>query len=337
MCASKFIGLAEESTYGSAGSTRIDFKILNETIGTTRNDYYAETTEFWTPDVKTEGYFTGGGDAVIPVEPVQFPKLLVFFMGDPSSSVITDSAYTHVFKFGANEAVSSSAVKAFTITKGVGIEKDRRFDGGFIEGLNIECRARELVTSTVNFVHSGNETLQTAGTPSYTNYAQPYFSFSSAATMTIGEADRLTTAPTIENFTVNFNRGIDKDHYVLGARYLAAQTLSGFASVSGSMDLTFSSEDEHERFLTAVAGAETGDQTSFEIILLLQGALIGSASKYGIQVNIPEAHYTLSDVNVTGRDRIVQTVNYRGNYNSTDECAAFVTVTNITESYTSLS
>lgn len=334
--ASKFLALAEETTYASCGNPYIYFKILNETINSARNDYFPETTEYWVPDVKVEGHYSGGGDASIPVDPIQWPKLLAFFIGDGSSSGPTDSAYTHVFKFGANEAVSSTGIKAFSILKGVGIEKDRRFEGGVMESLALDCVAREPVVSTITVYHSGDEELLTAATPSYSSYTQPFFSFASTATMTIGTADRLTTAPTIENFKVTLTRGWDKEHYVLGNKKVAAPTLSGFASVTGSMDLTFTSEDEHERFLTAVAGSAMGTQASFEIIVLLQGALIGSASKYGIQINIPEAYYTGSDINNTGRDRTIHTVNFRGNYNSTDECAAFFTVTNATSAYSTL-
>jgi len=335
--ASKFIALAEETTYGSSGWPYLYFKCLNESINSVRNDYFPETTEFWTPDVKAEGYWSGGGDAVIPVDPIQWVKLLPFFIGDGSSSEASDSAYTHTFKFGANESVGTTGIKASTILKGVGIEKDRRFEGGVIESIALEIVGRELVTSTVTFYHCGDESLTTAASPVYTSYTQPFFSGASVTTMTVNNDDRLTTAPTIENFRVTLTRGWDKDHYVLGSQKVAAATLSGFASVTGSMDFTFTSEDELERFLTAVGGTGIGSQSSFEIIVALQGALIGVTSKYGIQLNIPEAYYVGPvEANLTGRDRIIQTVNFRGNYNSTDLCAAFFTCVNETSAYSTL-
>jgi len=337
---SRYIGFAEETTFGTKGTTVMDFRFLNETVGTTREDFFPETAEYWTPTSKVDGFFRGGGDIVIPVDPVQFPKLLVLHMGDPTTTGPDDSAYEHVFKYGGNESVSATGVKPFTLYKGVGIEKDRLFLGCLIENLTLDCVNREPVTATVSVIHSGHETLETARTPDYSAYDPPrFFSFAKVATMTIGGADRLSTAPTIEAFHGSLPRSYDTDHYVLGNPYLAAPSLSGFAIPTGSMDLSFTSEDEHERFLGSVGASETGDQSSFAIVLELQGALIGSSSKYGIKIEIPKAYYTGegSVANVTGRDRIVQTVNWRGAYDSSEACSAKITVTNITDDYTSLS
>jgi len=335
--ADRFIAFAEETSYDSAGSSFIYFKILNESINPNREDYFPETTEYWTTDTKVEGHFSAEGDTVIPVEPIQWPKLLVLHCGDPTTTGPVDSAYTHVFKFGANETIGATGVKNFTVKKGVGIEKDIQMTGGIIENITIEYAAKEPIVSTVTVLGSGNATLETAASASYSDYTQNFYAFHETATFTVGGSDRLDTAPTVEAFTINLRRGIDADHYVLGSRGRYSTPLSGFASVEGTLDLSFTSEDELERFMGSVGTSAMGDQASFEIVCTLTGELIGSSEKYDIEVTIPEAYYTESVQNVTGRDRIIQTINWRGNYNASDACAAKITVVNGTDSYTSLS
>jgi len=340
--ASKYIGLGEESsgysTVTALSGDIVYFKILSESIETTREDYYPETVEYWTPDTHVKGFFRAGGDFEVLMDPNQWPKLLVYFLGDPTTSAVT-SSYSHVFTFGGTEAVTTSGPgpTPFTIYKGVGIEKDRQFDGGFITAIEIEARAREVVGCTVSVTGDGTENLITAKIPDYHMYSgQRYLTFADMTSGSIGGTDRLATAPTIEAFRLRLGRGYDTDHYVLGKEYLAAQTLHGFATVDGSMEFTFDSEDEHERFLSIVGGTATGTQSSFITLFALHGDALTSGVPSMVQFSIPETHYTASEAAVTGRDRITQTVNFRGNYHALSGHACQVTVINDTSSYTAL-
>lgn len=340
--ASKYIAVAEEGTFRTAGTSVIYLKLLNESINTTREDFYPETTQYWVVGKRAEGFFRTRGSFDTLVEPVQWPKLLVLMTGDPSTTGPTDSTYQHVFKFGGNEVVETTGIKPFTTFIGVGIEKDRQIEGCVMESITLEAINKEVVSSTVSIIGSGDESLITAKTPSYTAYAQPYLTFASTSAMGItgsvtGATNRLTTQPTIEAFRMTLTRGWDSDHYVLGNRFLASTTPAGMSTVTGTMDFSFQSEDEYERFLADVGTYAAGDQPPFAINLTLEGALSGASAKYTVQVDIPEAHYTASTVSVKGRDRIVQTVDWMGMYNSVDTCAAKVTVKNLTSSYTSLS
>jgi len=338
---SRYISLREEAAadYGNIEPTSasVVMKLLSESINTTREDFFPETTEFWTVDSKAEGFFRTSGDFEVLVDPIQWPKLLAYFIGDGTSAPAQGGGpFDHTFLFGANETVSTTGVKAFTLGIGVGIEKDRGILGTLIESLSIEAVNREVVSCTVSVVGSGEEKLWTAWTPTYASYTQPYLTFGSASTMTIGGTDRLTTAPTIEAFRLTLSRGLDADHYVLGKRFLSAATLSGMASVEGTMDLSFTSEDEHERFLTAVGSYISGDQASFALVMNLRGAVASGAQYYEVEFTIPETYYTGSTANVSGRDRIVQTVNFRGNYASGTAAAAKIRVRNMTTSYATL-
>ena len=483
----RYIGLAEESTFRTAGTGWLYFKLLSESLNTTREDFFPETTDYWVPGSKAEGFFRTSGSFDTLVEPVLWPKLLALFLGDGTSTATTlvvedcEDAWTpsanvtctadgtatnfkvgtnsakqvfaagfttgvaayedfapvdmsgylylqfwiksdngaaagayqillddtsacvnpieslavpaltaatwrrvrvaladpslctailsvglnavtdpvtdtvriddvrlltetdHVFKFGADEAVGTTAIKPFTTRVGVGIEKDRQIVGCVVESMTLEAVAREEVSSTVSVIGSGSELLDTATSTAnveagWALYTQPYLTFSSAQTMTIATVDRLTgtVGPTIEAFRLTLTRGWDADHYVLGTRFLAAPTLSGMASVEGSMDFSFTSQDEHERFLAAVGTYQAGNQAAFEIILNLRGALILGSEYYKIQITLPEVHYTASTASVSGRDRIVQSVDFRALYNTTDDCACQFDITNVTYDYADL-
>lgn len=332
----KHIALAEETTFRSAGSNLMYFKLLSEDVNTTREDFYPETTQGWVPQHMAEGLFRTAGSFTTPVEPIMFPKILALGLGDPISGSVADSSYSHVVRFGGVETVHTSGIKPFTTTIGVGIEKDREIKGCVIESISIEAVAREVVTAKIGIIGSGAESLITACVPTYTAYAENYFTFASVSTMTIGETDRLTTAPTIEAFRLNLKRGWDADHYVLGNRHWAEPSLSGMASVEGSMDLSFSSEDEHERFLSIVGGSAVGLTSSFAISITFKGGLAGSTTNYSMKIDIPKAYYKASTASVKGRDRIIQTVDYTAIYDSTSSSAIYFTLVNKTSSYVNL-
>ena len=339
--AEKYIAVVEETSgYGTHVTTndRIFLKILNESVQTTRGDHYPETVERWTPTDYVEGPYAAGGDIETLVDPYQFPKLLVFHLGDSTpSTVLSGVVFKHTFTYGGTEGVSSTGLKSFTIIKGVGIETDRRFDGGIITNLQVEARAKEVVGATISVIGNGAETLQTASGANYVRYSgQRYMTFADANTMTVGGGDRLTTAPTIEAFTLALPRGYDADHYVLGKKTLAAQTPHGVVIPTGTMDFSFTSEDEHERFLSIVGATTTGPQSGHITVLKLRGDVISSGYYNEIEFSLPNTFYTASENAVRGRDRIVQAVTYRGNYSTLSGCSVQVTVQNKTSSYVAL-
>ena len=333
----RYIALGEESTFGEAASNFTYYKLLRETITTTREDFFPETVEHWTVGSKAEGFFRTSGDFEVLVDPVVWPNLLVLFIGDPTTSqpdaTGAPNTYEHVFTFGGDETVSSTGVKPFTVKIGVGVERDRQIVGCVMESLAIEAVKQEVVSCTCSIIGSGNESLVTASTPDWSAYTQPYLTFASASTMTIGGTDRLSTAPTIEAFRLTLTRGWDADHYVLGNRFLAAASLSGMATVEGSMDFSFTSQDEYERFLSSVGSSSAGDQSSFEVVLELQGATIEGTYKYEVEITLPKVYYTVSRIPVTARDRIVQTCDFRAIYDDTIGGAAKILVRNTTTSY----
>ena len=193
--AEKYIALSEETSgYGTnvTQNDRICYKILNESIHTVREDHFPETVETWTPGDYVRGPFRAGGDISTLVDSYQFPKILVFHLGDPSTgTILSGVVYQHVFNYGGTEGVSTTGLKSFTIFKGTGVEKDRRFDGGIVTNLSVEARAREAVAATITVVGNGKETLVTASGANYVRYSgQRYLTFADATTMTIGNSDR---------------------------------------------------------------------------------------------------------------------------------------------------
>jgi len=484
----KFLALAEEaSAFRTAGTSWLYFKLLNESINTTREDFYPETSDYWTVSSRAEGYFRTSGSFDTLIDPVVWPKLLALFMGDgtpvstelviencedawtaalnvtcsavadksailpvppgtnsakqqigvdfttgvvayedfapvdistyshvqfwikhsggcasgelqllldntsacvspletltipaltaatwtrvklpfttPSAltaiisvglSAVSDpgavdvyiddvrvmAETTHTFKFGADEEynVGSTGVKPFTTRIGVGIEKDRQITGCLMESLSFEAVAREVASSSVGIIGSGNESLIATQTTAnveagWALYTQPYLTFASASTMTIATVDRLALDPTIEAFRLTLTRGWDADAYTLGTRFLGNAVMSGMASVEGSMDFSFTSEDELERFLAAVDSYQAGNQTPAAIVLTLRGPAIIGSTYYSITITIPIAYYTASTESVSGRDRVVQTVDFRGIYDSSSDCACQIVVVNATSDY----
>jgi len=355
----KYFSMREEPvTYGTEATNATThppkfFKLINETLVPTREDFFVDTTQYWSVGEKAEGFFRMSGDVDILVDPVIFPYVLVLGLGDPSlangasGSVQQGSttAYKHTFRFGHKEVYTQNGtgLKSFTCRVGEGVEKDRTIYGGFIRGMTFEAVSRERVTCTLDVIGNGHEKLETANSTPYADtdiangyalYTQPYYTFNSASVMTVGSNDRLAAAPKIESFRLTLERGLDADFYPLGSRYLGDILLSGMASITGSMDFAFESQDEHERFLSAVSSYETGNQASFATVLTFHGGTAGNgAYYYDMTFTLPKTYYTTSTPSVSARDRIVQRVDFKAAYDLTTNCAAQIDVTNIATSY----
>jgi hypothetical protein len=337
--ADKYIALAEETVFRTATGSGLQYlKLLNESISTTREDFYPETTQSWVVQKRAEGIFRTSGNFATLVDPMVWGELLVFFMGDATSSGPNgDGQYTHTFPyFGDTETVTADEIKPVTVYIGTGIERDRQIEGCVINSLSLEATARNVVSSTVGIIGSGDEELIAAKTPDWSAYTRPYLTFANVSTMTIGGTDRLTTQPVIENFRITFDRGFDEDYRVLGNRFWANAELSGMATSNGSMDFSFKSQDEHERFLQDVGSYNAGDNpiAGWEIVLKLQSqAVIGGSSYRMLELTLPKVFYTASNPPVNARDRIIQSVDFTAMHDGTNGSGQFV-LRNETATYT---
>jgi hypothetical protein len=365
----KYFAVREEYVYRSDSNgtnnrgARTYLKLLSESLNTTREDFFIDTTQYWSTPERAEGFFRTSGTADILVDPVIFPRILTLFMGDPTSDLRTDAnetsppSYDHVWKMGHNELYTATGdltasgnpsnctgVKPFSAIIGQGIEKDRELLGCVIRGMTIEGVSREHVTCSLDILGSGDEQLTAAdGTDNvangYADYTMPYFTFINTTTATINAtSNKLLSPGTIEAFRMTAERGINTDYYPLGSRYLGSVILDGMVNVSGSMDFTFDSEDEHERFLSDVNSYETGNQASFATVLTFRGPAIDLAplTYYEYTITIPKTHYTASTVSLNARDRIVQKVDWRAIHSLADECVLKMSMRNITSGYTTL-
>jgi hypothetical protein len=327
-------------------------------VNTARDDFFIDTTQYWSTPERAEGFFRTSGNVDVLVDPIIFPRLLTCFMGDPSSvGPGTGSSYVHTWKFGSNELYTAAGsgtgnpsactgIKPFTVNIGQGIEKDRELYGCVIRGMSIEGVSREHVTCSLDLLGSGDEALVAAASPTdiaegYADYKQPYYTFINTSTANITAANasntnKLLSPGAIEAFRLNATRGINADYYPLGSRYLGDVILDGMAEVSGTMDFAFNTEKEHERFLADISSYETGDQPSFAVTMNFRGPQLSGAVYYDYQIYIPKVNYTASTVNLNARNRIVQKVDWRAIHSLSDLSAMNMSITNLTSAYTTL-
>ena len=344
----KYVAIQEETTYRTESAVGYKYlRLLDESLVTSREDFFPDTTEYWSQASKSEGYFRTSGTVNVPLDPVIFPWVLVMGLGDPhTENVSANGTYRHLFRFGANEVIAATGIKPFTTKIGVGVEKDRQLHGCYVNSLAFDCVSRELATCAIGVTGSGQESLAAAADPTtgWSLYTKPLLTFNSTQAATVGNTfdtdlitadgtDRLTTAPEIEAFRLTLDRSYDSDYYPLGSRYIGSPIPSGMVSATGSMDFNFSSQDEHERFLAAVNSYTTGDQASFGVDIKLRGPVVGGSFYYYIEFILPKTYYTVSTPSVKARDRIMQTVDFRTVYDSTTACSAAIAINNITASY----
>jgi hypothetical protein len=153
-----------------------------------------------------------------------------------------------------------------------------QFTGCMLNKLDLECKARELVTMDTEWVGLGYDTTGIAQSPTYSRVRPFAFNMMS---VTVDGSPVLN----YDNFKLTINNMVKADHALSGSIYPAKIYSEGMqAELSG--DLFFEDATQYNKFLA-------GTTAAFVLMLTSADDISGAAAgqKYSLTITIPKVIY----------------------------------------------
>jgi len=324
----RFIGIAEETTYGTAVSATDWIDVVSESITSEQGFIEVETAGMRERVKRVPGPYNVGGSFDMIVNADNITKLLKWLLGaaettDDGSSP-TPLAYRHEF-------TPSQTLKSFTmeICPDVG-NQSRQVVGCMVSSIAFEASARELLTASVDVIGQ-KDSLISPSTPTFSTL-RPFIFFEGVV------SDGGNPISDVEAFRVTIENDIPDDAYVLGDRFRPDLTkrVQGM-TVSGDMDIAFLDWDYFKKFYGSATATEPQTSiTPLALKLTFTGESTSSSvegfDKFLLEIDLPKVYLDTSEANFDRRDRIVQSLGYTAVYDAVAGYICKVTVVNENES-----
>jgi len=317
----RFIGLAEETTYGTAVDADHWIDVVSESITSSQEMIDVETAAYRARRYRIPGPYRVGGSFDMIVAPDNIGLLLKALLGSVSTTNDGGGRYKHTFTH--DTTIPSLTLE---ICPDVG-NRSRQITGVGVRSISFESPAREALSATVDVIGS-YEKLITPSTPTLPTL-RPFVFYEGSLTM------NGSTIANVEAVRLTIENDIPDDAFVLGSRYLPGLRLQGF-TVSGEMDITFLSWDYYKRFFgSATASAPSTEVESVSLKLTYTGPSTGGSGEYAnykLEFDMPKVYLDTSEATFDRRERIVQTLGFTAIYDESSDYAIQVVLVNTSSS-----
>jgi len=305
----RYLGIAQEATYGTAVAPTLFLPIVSERIVPDAGLVVAENVASRSAQKLVQGRFRNAGDIVCHIFPDGITKLFEFALGEATTTqpdaVNAPNTYQHVF-------VDQDEVKSFTASIGAEL-LERRIAGCLVNRMEIASVVADQILMATFGIIGGQETKQPIGSPTWPADIDPFATHQT--TITIGGIDK---SAQVEACRIVVNNNIP-DRWGHKSRFEQRIEL-GPTVVEGSLDLAFVDADQYDAFL---AGSE------FSLQLKAVGEKIEATYFYTFQVDVHRCVYA-SDVapHIDRREPLKLTAPFRALYKDKDDRTIKITVIN---------
>lgn len=299
MAGERWIGIGEESAYGTENATiarhmrAIDFDATHEPG--LMADF--ETADFM-KEFAVTGPLVGSGRLTAYARPDVIGHFLKWALGKVTTTQYnTTEMYDHVFE------IDPANLKSFSLTDARnGITQDRRLLGTVIKSFTLEAAARERVTFELDLQYQW-EKLITDETMGTLSALRPFVFFDGAVSL---DGSPLAN---VEAFRLVYNNSIPDDTHEIGSRKLPSIEHEG-VELTVEMDMKFKSWAMRQNFFQG-SGSPTEPQDEaryFTLDLVLTGEPTGVAGRDNYKLNIDLNKLILKEnpVPISRRDRLTQ-------------------------------
>jgi len=288
-----YVKVGIESAFGSVSSefTGLLVTSVNDTVE--RGQMIEETISDYLPRSAYGGALQPSGSIEAILRAVQCENLISSLMGS-----YTTLGSTRTYTFGEPDSFS------LKIGEDSSEQKEITYIGCGISSVDLAFEAKDFVKATFNWIGKDvQNTTSGFAEPTYTN-EQPIVFY--RATVTIDGDSSIG----IKSLSMNIDRGLDTDQFVLGSfkRYRLARTSQ--TSTSGSLTFT---ENEFDEMLKAMFGEATNltipanNQLGTGSMIIECLTVDGSSA---LTITCPIAIYNNVSRSFSGKTEIEKTVDY---------------------------
>ena len=296
----RYVAIGTEASYGVAPGVNLSgLKVTSVNESFDPGLIFEETCDSQTINNAYGGAqkYTGTIEAFL--RPAQMGPLFQCLFGVPTGGVYTLAA-----------TPKSMTMEICTDDKG--IENAIRYLGVGISSMEMNLNAREAVTTRWNYFAKSSSKVPAQVSVAYPK-AEPALFWGATVTLRSGDST------TIKSMTMNIERGLDPDDFVVGHSQLQGLVINAVPNISGSITLSQREWTEFQRALYADSGASTyaprttrGDTSSHEPGQTNMTLLFKDRTGTPIcQVETDVAVYTDASRSMRGRAGVEKTVNYR--------------------------
>ncbi len=303
------IGIAEETTWGTALAATDYFEALSESIVTNieRFDVRNITGGFFEPDDET-GVQRHAGDVVIPGHPVSIGYLLNGVLGTNSiSTVLSGFLFTNNFTFLTSDINSLHPLVPYTLEVFRDVTSAQQFSGVQFGALQIGVAPNQDLRFSASVLAQTRNNIA-ATTPSFPGSPTGVFKFDTASIQIGGAANTK-----LEAVNLTLDNQIEGLPALNASAEIARVKRNGFQMVRLSGTMTFEDQTEKDIFI-----AET------EQAVLLN---FTKADSFSLLVDIPRFVYSTYPDQMSGRDRLTVDFEGIGRYHTGSSSAIRISLT----------
>jgi len=312
----KYLKLQRESVFsgsvitGESNAYYID--IVDESMNPDQGFIDAETAGFLEPRLRLPGGYIVTGDIGLLVDAHSILPILHAFCGasEVSAGSIAAGVYSHVFKPSLKPLTLRATINPnVEETYGSDTYKSRALRGFAIKSIEISAAAREACTMTITCQAALDKLADRDASVTFPT-VRP-FSFTDGVLSQLGGEDI-----TVESITIRAERIIADDNFVIGSRFLPFLHAAG-VSVSGSFDLGFRDWKTFRKFWgSASATGPEASPSSYALHLKFEGDIADGDKRYTLDIEVPKVYLDTTNANIDRRERIVQSVDFTGLYDT---------------------
>ena len=298
--ARRYVAIGTEASYGVAPGVNLSgLKVTSVNESFDPGLIFEETCDSQTINNAYGGAqkYTGTIEAFL--RPAQMGPLFQCLFGVPTGGVYTLAA-------------TPKSMTMEICTDDNGIENAIRYLGVGISSMEMNLNAREAVTTRWNYFAKSSSKVPAQASVAYPK-AEPALFWGATVTLRSG------ASTTIKSMTMNIERGLDPDDFVVGHSQLQGLVINAVPNISGSITLSQREWTEFQRALYADSGTSSyaprttrGDTNSHEPGQTNMTLLFKDRTGTPIcQVETDVAVYTDASRSMRGRAGVEKTVNYR--------------------------